>query len=72
MFRAAAATVGVPLPGAWVIGDSPHADIAGACALGLRSVWVSDGRPWTEDSYRPTHTAHDVAAAIIHTIGARR
>ena len=72
IFRAAAATAGLPLPGAWVIGDSPHADIAGACAVGLRSIWVSGGRPWTYDSYRPTHTAHDVAAAINHALGARR
>ncbi|MYU56559.1 MULTISPECIES: HAD family hydrolase [Streptomyces] len=69
IFRAAAAIVGVPLPGAWVIGDSPHADIAGADALGLRSVWVTDGRPWTQDSYRPTHAAHAAAAAIHHAIG---
>ncbi|WP_326771477.1 HAD family hydrolase [Streptomyces sp. NBC_01445] len=54
IFHAAAATVGIPLPGAWVIGDSPHADIAGAEALGLRSVWVTDGRPWSQDSYQPT------------------
>ncbi|MCL8017097.1 HAD family hydrolase [Streptomyces sp. AS02] len=72
IFQAAAAAVGVPLPGAWVIGDSPHADIAGADALGLRSVWVTDGRPWTQDSYRPTHVARDVASAIDHAIGTPR
>lgn len=71
IFQAAAAAVGVPLHGAWVIGDSPHADIADAHALGLRSVWVTDGRPWTQDSYEPTHTAHDVASAIDHAIGTR-
>jgi len=72
IFQAAAATVGLPLSGAWVIGDSPHADIAGADALGLRSVWVTDGRPWTQDSYQPTHVAHDVASAINHVIRAPR
>ncbi|MEV6699248.1 HAD family hydrolase [Streptomyces sp. NPDC051453] len=66
IFHAAAATVRLPLPGAWVIGDSPHADIAGAEALGLRSVWVTDGRPWSQDSYQPTHVAKDVASAISH------
>lgn len=71
MFHAAAAAVGAPLPGAWVIGDSPHADIAGADALGLRSVWVTGGRPWTHGSCHPTHTAHDVASAINHAIGTR-
>ncbi|GIF37873.1 putative hydrolase of the HAD superfamily [Actinoplanes xinjiangensis] len=60
IFRAAAAD----LAGAWMIGDSPHADIAGASALGLTSVWVSAGRPWTETGYHPTHTAADVVTAL--------
>ncbi|MPY63047.1 HAD family hydrolase [Streptomyces spongiae] len=68
IFQAAAATVGASLTGAWVIGDSPHADIAGAHALSLRSVWVTGGRPWAQDSYRPTHMAPDVASAIDHAI----
>ena len=68
IFQAAAETVGVPLYGAWVIGDSPHADIAGANALGLRSVWVTDGRPWTQDSYRPTQVAENAASAIHHIL----
>lgn len=72
IFRAAAATVGVPLTGAWVIGDSPHADIAGADALGLRSVWVANGRDWAEDSYRPTLVAQDVASAVGHAVTAPR
>ncbi|MFB8272009.1 HAD family hydrolase [Streptomyces sp. NPDC055955] len=66
IFHAAAATVGLPLPGAWVIGDAPHADIAGAEALGLRSVWVTEGRPWPQNSFQPTHIAKDVASAINH------
>ncbi|MFF1355149.1 HAD hydrolase-like protein [Streptomyces sp. NPDC058297] len=68
IFRAAAATVSIPLSGAWVIGDSAHADIAGAEALRLPSVWVTDGRPWSHDSYRPTHVADDVASAISHVM----
>jgi putative hydrolase of the HAD superfamily len=71
IFQAAAATVDASLSGAWVIGDSPHADIAGAHALGLRSVWVTDGRPWIQHSYRPTHVAGDVASAINHAISTR-
>lgn len=68
IFQAASEAVGVPLSGAWIIGDSPHADIAGANALGLRSVWVSAGRPWLQDSYRPTHVADDVSSAINFVI----
>lgn len=53
IFHAAAATVGLPLTGAWVIGDSPHADIAGADALGLRS--VGGERPRLERGLLPAH-----------------
>ncbi|MGW7253670.1 HAD family hydrolase [Streptomyces sp. NPDC054834] len=69
IFHAAAHAVGVPLTGAWVVGDSPHADVAGANALGLRSVWVSNGRPWPQVPYRPTHVAGDVATAVDWVIG---
>ncbi|MEV0533227.1 HAD family hydrolase [Kitasatospora sp. NPDC050463] len=69
IFRAAAEAVGHPLSGAWMVGDSAHADIAGAHALGLRSVWVSAGRPWAQDAYRPTLVAEDVATAIGHAVG---
>ncbi|MFB7494446.1 HAD family hydrolase [Streptomyces sp. NPDC056161] len=69
IFHAAAAVAGIPLSGAWVIGDSAHADIAGADALGLRSVWVSAGRPWPPQPFAPTHVAHDVASAIRHALG---
>ncbi|MFE2725687.1 HAD family hydrolase [Kitasatospora sp. NPDC059327] len=68
IFRAAAVAVEHPLPGAWMIGDSAHADIAGAHALGLRSVWVSAGRPWTAEAYRPTLVADDVATAIDRAV----
>ncbi|WP_328584792.1 HAD family hydrolase [Streptomyces sp. NBC_00370] len=64
IFEAAAAAVSMPLPSAWVIGDSPHGDIAGADRLGLRNVWVAHGLPWSQNSYQPTHIADDVASAI--------
>ncbi|QCD60175.1 HAD family hydrolase [Streptomyces hawaiiensis] len=72
IFYAAADAVGVPLTGAWVIGDSAHADIGGANALGLRSVWVSNGQRWIQNAYRPTHLAEDVASAIDYVISAPR
>ncbi|WP_096215207.1 HAD hydrolase-like protein [Streptomyces sp. 2323.1] len=49
-------------------GDSPHADIVGANALGLQSVWGSNGQSWTPNSVRPTHVAEDVATAIDYII----
>ncbi|WP_327667997.1 MULTISPECIES: HAD family hydrolase [unclassified Streptomyces] len=72
IFQAAADTVGLPLTGAWIIGDSPHADIAGANALGLRSVWVSNGKPWPQSFFRPTHADEDAASAINYVINAAR
>lgn len=72
IFKAAAAAVGACLHGAWVIGDSPQADIAGANGLGLLSVWVSGGQPWTERSYRPTHIADHAASAINYVISMSR
>jgi putative hydrolase of the HAD superfamily len=69
IFRAAADTVGASLDGAWMIGDSPHADVRGALTVGVHSLWVSDGRPWTETAYRPTHIAADTASALDHVVG---
>lgn len=64
IFHAAAAAVGSTLDGAWVIGDSPHADIGGAAAIGAHSVWVSAGRPWPGTPHRPTRSCSDAACAI--------
>ncbi|WP_032919362.1 HAD family hydrolase [Streptomyces rimosus] len=72
IFRAAAATAGVPIRDAWMIGDSPHADIAGAHGLGLRSVWISGDRVWSEAAFAPTRVARDAATAIRCVTGAQR
>ncbi|MBB6033879.1 HAD family hydrolase [Phytomonospora endophytica] len=64
IFRAAADLVGASLDGAWVIGDRDDADIAGAHALGLSSVWLSLGRDWTITEFAPTATARTVAEAV--------
>lgn len=64
IFHAAAEIAQVPLRDAWVIGDSPQADIAGAVALGLQSMWVSNNRTWSQAAYEPTDVAGDVASAI--------
>ncbi len=64
IFVLAADKAGASLRGAWMIGDSPAADIAGADRLGLRSVWISAGQPWTEPAYQPTLIAAHAAEAI--------
>ncbi|MFJ9907274.1 HAD family hydrolase [Streptomyces sp. NPDC101152] len=64
IFETAAGTVGASPHGAWVVGDSPHADVRGAIDIGAWSVWVSSGRTWPEHTYHPTHTTRDTASGI--------
>jgi putative hydrolase of the HAD superfamily len=69
IFAIAAERVRLNLRGAWMIGDSPEADIGGANAAGLRSVWLHRGRRWTEPRYQPTVTADSpisALAAVLH------
>jgi putative hydrolase of the HAD superfamily len=64
LFRIAAARVGLPIEGSWMIGDSATADIGGGAAAGCRTVWVSRNRPWPSDVLNPTMAAVDVVAAL--------
>lgn len=48
----------------WMIGDNPQADIAGARGVGLRTVWLSRGRPWPIADFEPDHQATDPVTAI--------
>ena len=58
IFALAAQRVRMRLGGAWVVGDSPEADIGGAAAMGLPSVWLHRGRTgWTTGSRRPGWSA---------------
>lgn len=64
IFALAAQRVRMRLQGAWVVGDSPEADIGGAAAMGLPSVWLSRGRDWVDSRFAPTRTAEGFIAAI--------
>jgi putative hydrolase of the HAD superfamily len=68
IFHAAAADCACALGDAVVVGDGPKADIAGAVACGLSSVWIERGRDWTEAGYAPTFRAASVAEAVVHFI----
>jgi len=68
IFAIAAERARMRLNGAWMVGDSPEADIGGANALGLASVWLHRGRRWSEPRYAPTRTADgplDALAAVF-------
>lgn len=68
IFEAAAAACGCTLEGGWLVGDSATADIAGALACGLRSVWISRGRNWEASDYRPDATSASVAEAVTQIL----
>src|SRR5687767_3625138 len=64
IFTIAAERARMRLSRAWVVGDSPEADIGGASAVGVPSVWLRRGRAWLEHRYTPTKTAEGAIAAI--------
>jgi HAD superfamily hydrolase (TIGR01549 family) len=65
LFTAVAERCGVPLDHhAWVVGDRPETDIAGASASGARSVWIRRGKVWVERAYAPTLAADTAADAM--------
>lgn len=45
----------------WMLGDDPSRDVAGAMALGMRSVWISHQRPWPVELTPP-----EVVIPTIH------
>jgi putative hydrolase of the HAD superfamily len=66
IFRTAAERAGTTLEGAWMLGDNLDADIAGAQAVGARSVWVK--REWNWLTYtsgaEPDLVAESFADAV--------
>ncbi|SDZ11202.1 putative hydrolase of the HAD superfamily [Micromonospora pattaloongensis] len=70
IFALAAERVRMRLDGAWIIGDSPEADIGGAAAMGLPSVWLHRGRSWLETRFAPTRMSESVIAALATVLAA--
>jgi putative hydrolase of the HAD superfamily len=64
IFRYAAARAGQSPDGAWMIGDSPEADIGGARNTGLPGVWLHRGRQWPLSAFQPAHTADSFPHAV--------
>ena len=58
-----AALAGADPRAAWMVGDHPEADIAGARAVGLRTAWVSHGHEWPFD-WRPDVIGSTTADAL--------
>ncbi|GLY02050.1 hypothetical protein Acsp01_24290 [Actinoplanes sp. NBRC 101535] len=71
IFALAAQRVRMRLAGAWVVGDSPEADIGGAAALGLPSVWLHRGREWMDTRFAPTRIVGNVIQGLSAIMATR-
>ena len=71
IFALAAQRVRMRLGGAWVVGDSPEADIGGAAAMGLPSVWLHRGRDWIDQRYAPTRVVGNVIQGLSAVMATR-
>ncbi|MFC7528814.1 HAD family hydrolase [Actinoplanes sp. GCM10030250] len=71
IFALAAQRVRMRLAGAWVVGDSPEADIGGAAAMGLPSVWLHRGREWVDTRFAPTRVVGNVIQGISAIMATR-
>ncbi|MFE3114177.1 HAD-IA family hydrolase [Kitasatospora indigofera] len=72
IFETAAASVGRSLArGGWMVGDNAALDVVGGRAAGLRTVWVSHGRPWPGGT-EPDYIALDVLDALEYVRGGVR
>jgi putative hydrolase of the HAD superfamily len=71
IFALAAQRVRMRLAGAWVVGDSPEADIGGAAALGLPSVWLHRGREWMDTRFAPTAAVGNVIQGLSAIMATR-
>jgi FMN phosphatase YigB (HAD superfamily) len=66
LFELTAERCGEPLAGAWMAGDNPDADMRGAHALGLRTIWFRHGREWVEPDFEPTLVVDSLEEALTH------
>jgi HAD superfamily hydrolase (TIGR01509 family) len=71
LLRLAAQRTGVPLGGAWMIGDDAEADIGAAHAAGIRSVWLRRGRAWPLRELAPTFEAATFGEAVDRVLSCR-
>ena len=53
---------------AWMIGDTPLADIAGGQGAGLLTAWLHRGRDWSEEGFGPDVVASSVGDAVARII----
>lgn len=55
IFEIALDRLGIDARDAFFVGDNPHSDIRGASQVGMRTVWLANGRHWELSGFRPNH-----------------
>ena len=64
-FEALARALGRPVDEVWFVGDTPASDIAGAAAVGMRSVWLdAEAVPYPANLQAPDVTIHSLRALV--------
>jgi FMN phosphatase YigB (HAD superfamily) len=53
----------------WMIGDEPTTDILGGANFGLKTYWISHGRSWTLDEFRPDATGEGIDDVVRRLLG---
>ncbi|MFE3875453.1 HAD hydrolase-like protein [Kitasatospora sp. NPDC059146] len=72
IFEAAAVAASRDLSqGGWMIGDNAELDIVGGRGAGLRTIWISHGRPWPGGP-EPDFIAETALDALAHARGGPR
>ncbi|MEV6839979.1 HAD family hydrolase [Streptomyces sp. NPDC051133] len=65
IFAKAAAACGTDLAqGGWMVGDGVETDVRGGSAAGLRTIWISAGKPWPGGDVAPDRVTTYVQQAI--------
>ena len=68
IFQIAAERCRSDIVGGWMVGDDAEADIGGAVACGVQSIWLRRGRSWTSQGFRPTLQADSIGEAFDHLL----
>ena len=55
IFQSALSALGVTAQEALFVGDNPRSDVAGPAAIGIRTVWLANGRDWPLDDVKPDY-----------------
>jgi putative hydrolase of the HAD superfamily len=69
IFEVAADRCGESLQGAWMVGDNPVADIGGARACGVQTIWMRTGEWPANLGYEPDYSVSSFPAAIELVLG---